>query len=121
MAGMKQQNAESQLRELNRLFHDRSIAAASFYQQLAACDLDVDRCVLVELVPDGAAIYFGRLISPDGTVLEFDLDLESPDYSEWSNVTDQFTEHVAASAKHKPWLPEVIAHRLHLELCVRHR
>jgi len=83
-----------------------------FYEQLTERGCDVDECVLVRLVPDGADTFFGTVIRQDGRVFDFDLVLEDSRGSEWEEKTERFLREYETHQKSKPWMPGVVAYRM---------
>jgi hypothetical protein len=108
MGTMKGDAARRELVELNNRFRDRKLASPSFYSQLMQAGFAYAACVLVSLVPDGANTFIGKVIRQDGRVFEFDVDLDSPQFTTWRDVTDEFREGLK-TGRIKPWSAEKMA------------
>jgi hypothetical protein len=112
LASRQVQQSRQELVELNERFRSRHLLSKSFYAQLEQHGCDTQRSVLVELVPDGASTYSGKLIRQDGTVLSFDIDLDSPDMSKWDDVTRSFQAESRRLQRSRPRARPVIAYEL---------
>jgi hypothetical protein len=86
-----------------------------FYIQIAERGCEVDKCVLVKIVPDGADTYFGTIIRQDGRIFEFDLALADSSASDWEETTEDFLREFERAQKSKPWRPEVVAYRMFMD------
>ncbi|WP_462180461.1 hypothetical protein [Pseudoalteromonas gelatinilytica] len=80
----------AEIHALNEKFWNHQLINGDFYEQLKQFDFDVCNCVLVKVFPDSANTYCGVLVSQDGNVYEFDLDLEDSNYSSITNISDFF-------------------------------
>lgn len=108
--GTKVESAREELADLNAKLHGRSLLTESFYRQLMQAGFAYRQCFLVSLVPDGSNTFFGQVIRQDGRVFEFDLDLDSAQFSSWTDVTDAFLKRYERNRKSKPWAKEVVAY-----------
>jgi hypothetical protein len=70
---------------------------------------------LVSLVPDGANTFTGKMIRQDGRVFEFDVDVDSPEFTTWRDVTDEFQDGLR-TGRTKPWSAERLAYDEHLRM-----
>jgi hypothetical protein len=111
----KIESVKKELIELNRKFHNRLLFPEGFYEQLLNENFICKNCVLISVFPDGSNTYCGQIIRQDGAVFEFDIDLSSPEYSFWQDITDNFTHIVTSNNVLKPWLSEIVAKSLHQE------
>lgn len=82
---------ENETLKLNESFHDKSLLNESFYSQLVQKGFKYTKCVLVSIFPDSSNTYCGIIIKQDGSIFEFDLDLDSPKFSIWEDITNDFT------------------------------
>ena len=115
--GIKQiESVKSELAELNNKFHDKSLLTDSFYKQLMQAGFAYSQCILVSIFPDSSNTYCGQIIRQDGNVVEFDIDLDSAEYSSWKDITDDFRKTCEKNSRAKPWLKEVVAFNLFHEL-----
>lgn len=103
----KVQQTKIELVELNKKFHDKSLLPSEFYSQLAKQGLSYTDCILFSIVPDGSNTYFGKLVCRGLKVFEFDVDLDSENYSEWNDISQSLSK--KNRLKLKPWSEEVIA------------
>ena len=101
--------------DLNARFRSGEMVVSRFYAQLTERGCEVDKCVLVKLVPDGAETYFGTVIRQDGRIFEFDLALTDSSASDWEEKTGDFLREFERAQKSKPWMPEVVAYRMFME------
>jgi hypothetical protein len=106
------ESAREEIRELNERFRNGALLGKSFHAQLRLHGCDPSRSVLVALVPDGANTYSGQIIKQDGSVLAFDVDLDSPDLSRWEDCTREFEQQRLRIETSKPWAPSVVAYEL---------
>ncbi len=109
---MKRTETEEQLEVLNQRLRSGKLLRKSFYSQLKLHRCDYQQSILVKLVPEGAQTYAGRIISQDIRVIDFDIDLDSPDLSRWADVTDQFLAEYQKLRAHRPWDPTVVAYEI---------
>jgi len=112
----KIESVKDELVELNNKFHDKTLLADAFYKQIMQAGFAYSQCILVSIFPDGSSTYCGQIIRQDGNVLEFDIDLDSSEYSSWKDITDDFRRIVESKSRTKPWLKEVVAYNLFCEL-----
>jgi hypothetical protein len=116
MNSQKVESARQALANLNRRFRARELVGEAFYVQLTAQGFACAQCVLVSVVPDGSSTYLGKIIRQDGRVFDFDVDLDGPALSSWTDVTESFEQKLDAGG-FKAWSPELLAHaeyaRLH--------
>lgn len=108
--------AEREFRTLNERFRSERLLSASFYEQIRGKGIEPHESVLVRLTPDGANTYFGQVIRQDGTVFDFDIDLDLPAHSKWVETTAEFENSYRRFAHSKPWREEVLAQQLRDEL-----
>jgi hypothetical protein len=109
MNSRKIESAGQALADLNRRFRARELIGEAFYVQMLARGFAYPRCVLVSLVPDGSNTFVGKLIRQDGKVFDFDVDLDDPALSSWTDVSESFEQKLAAGG-FKPWSRELLAH-----------
>lgn len=102
--------------EMNKKFHDKLILNEAFYEQLRQNGFVFSKCFLISIFPDSGKTYCGKIIRQDGSAFEFDVDLDSPEYSSWENVTDSFQKLYEKNKIEKPWLEEVVACKLFNEM-----
>ena len=79
-----------EIRELNNKFHNKKLLSKKFYKQLSDFGFNYKECLLLYIIPDSANTYFGQLISGDGLVWEFDIDLDFYTNSKWEDITEEF-------------------------------
>lgn len=115
MDSQKAESARHALEELNRRFHARKLAGKGFYAQLMEQGFAHGQCVLVSLVPDGANTYVGKIIRQDGRMFEFDVDLDVPALSSWTDVSENFERELRAG-RFKPWAQESLAYAEHVRI-----
>lgn len=115
MEGKKVKAAKEELIQLNDKFHKSSLVTEAFYNQLMQRGFAYRQCLLVAIFPDGSNTYCGQLIRQDGNVFDFDIDLDSAEYSSWKDVTDSFRQIYERNKAAKPWLKEVVAYNLFKE------
>jgi hypothetical protein len=116
MGTKKLESVKEELIELNDKFHKKLLVTDAFYKQLMQSGFDYRHCLLVSIFPDSSNTYCGKLIRQDGNVFEFDIDLDSAEYSSWEDVTYSFQEFCERNKAAKPWLKEVVASNLFNEL-----
>jgi hypothetical protein len=114
--GMRFHKTRSSLEKLNKDFYELKIIGNSFYGQLSDNNVDVWKSVLVCIAPDGDNTFIGTLIRQDGKVFEFDLDIEDPVYSNWTEISEQFFEVLEKNLNSKPWSDDVVAYQLFKEM-----
>jgi len=116
MGAKKRESVKEELVELNDKFHKKALLNESFYKQLMQNGFAYHQCLLVHIFPDSSNTYCGKIIRQDGHVIEFDVDLDFGGYSAWEDVTDDFQEVWKKNKITQPWLKEVVAYNLFLEL-----
>lgn len=116
MGTRKEQIVKEELVELNHKFHKRLLGTEAFYKQLILNGIAYRQCLLVSVYPDSSNTYCGKVIRQDGNVIEFDVDLDTPEYSSWNDVTNSYREWYEKNKAAKPWLREVVAYNLFYEL-----
>lgn len=109
MNSQKVESAGQALAELNRRFRARALVGEAFYVQMMARGFLYAQSVLVSIVPDGSNTYLGKIIRQDGRVFEFDVDLDDPELSSWTDVSESFEQKLGAGG-FKPWSRELLAH-----------
>jgi hypothetical protein len=109
MNSQKVEGARRALAELNRRFRARELVGEAFYVQMMARGFAYAECVLVWVVPDGSNTYVGKIIRQDGRVFDFDVDLDDPALSSWTDVSESFEQKLAAGG-FKAWSRELLAH-----------
>ncbi len=70
---------ESYLAELatrNERFWEGSIGPNKMNEALVELELQIEKCVLVSLVPDSGSTWLVRVLDQNGEYLEIDLDME---------------------------------------------
>lgn len=105
----KVDQARLDLRELNEKFRSGTVIGEEFYSQLRMQGFEPEKCVLVDVVPDGHRTYIGSIIAQDGSVWRFDLYLDDPGMSEWKNISESFQRERKSLQRAKPWSRIVIA------------
>lgn len=110
----KVESVRNDLIELNKKFYEKSLLPEAFYKQLMQAGFAYSQCVVISIFPDGSNTYCGKLISQEDSVIEFDVDLDSCEYSSWEDVTDTFRKTYKENEKSKPWATEVVAYDLYL-------
>jgi len=105
----KNESVRSEIVELNQRFHDKELLSDSFYEQLLKLGFVYCQCVLVNIFPDSGNTYCGIIIKQDGSVLEFDVDLDTPGCSRFSDITDSFQKMRTERSKTKSWKKVLIA------------
>lgn len=98
--------------ELNDRFHNKQLLNDAFYQQLMQMEFAYKQCFLISVFPDGSNTYCGQIIRQDGHIFEFDIDLDSAEYSSWKDVTETFRQICDKNKSNKPWLREVMAYSI---------
>lgn len=88
----KQKINEKEIKELNNKFHNKKLLSKSFYKQLSDFGFNYKECLLLYIIPDSANTYFGQIISGDGLVWEFDIDLDYYKNSKWDDITKEFCD-----------------------------
>ncbi|MGC3875394.1 hypothetical protein ACPF7Z_19315 [Halomonas sp. GXIMD04776] len=116
MGSKKVDSVKEELIELNEKLHKKLLVNENFYKQLMQKGFAYHQCLLVSLFPDSSNTYCGKLIRQDGSVFEFDIDLDSAEYSSWEDVTGSFRELYERNKVGKPWLKDVVAYDLFYEL-----
>jgi hypothetical protein len=112
----KVERCRQELLDLNQKFRSGQLLGRSFYARLGLHGCDPKRSVLVALVPEGADTFSGKVIKQDGTVLGFDVDLDSPELSQWEDLTQKFQTETRSLLGSKPWAESVVAYALFREL-----
>lgn len=83
---------KKELVKLNEKFHKKLLMDEAFYKQLIQGGFVYHQCLLVSIFPDSCNTYSGKIIRQDGNVFEFDIDLNSAEYTSFKDVTDIFQE-----------------------------
>jgi hypothetical protein len=109
---LKVEQSRHELRALNDRFRSRELLPEPFYAELRQHGCEPDRCVLVQLMPEGARTYSGKIIRHDGVVLSFDVDLDAPELSQWVDTTGEFEKENRRLAQRQPWASAVVAYEL---------
>jgi hypothetical protein len=109
MSSLRVESAARAFAELNGRFRAGELIGEAFYVEMIARGFNHAQCVLVSVVPDGANTYVGRIIRQDGRVFDFDVDLDDPALSSWTDVSESFERDLSAG-RFKPWSPELLAH-----------
>jgi hypothetical protein len=102
--------------ELNTKFHDKQLLSGGFYKQLMQSGFVCKQCLLISIFPDGTNTYCGQIIRQDGHVFDFDIDLDSSEYTSWKDITENFRETYGKNKINRPWLKEVVADKMFGEL-----
>ena len=110
----KVESERNDLMELNKSFHERKTLPDSFYKQLMEAGFRYRQCLLVSIFPDSGNTHCGKIIRQDGTVIEFDIDLDAAEFSLWEDVTDDFRQICEKNKHTRPWLKEVVAYNIFL-------
>ena len=66
----------------------------------------------MSIFPDGSNTYCGQIIHQNGEVFEFDIDLDSNQYSSVKDITKYFKDVVSKKSVGEPWAKEVVAYKL---------
>jgi hypothetical protein len=116
MGTKQKESMKEELVELNEKFYRKLLVNEEFYKQLMQNGFAYHQCLLISIFPDGSNTYCGKIIRQDGNVIEFDIDLDSAEYSSWEDVTDSFREAFDKNKVTQPWSKEVVAYELFNEL-----
>jgi len=108
----KVEGIEKEIVELNSKFHAKQLLTNTFYKQLIQSGFLLKQCLLISIFPDGSNTYCGQIIRQDGHIFTFDVDLDSPEYSLWKDVTEEFLQTYDKNKTIKPWVKEVVTYRM---------
>jgi len=111
-SGNKIEDVEKEIVDINNKFHAKQLLTDTFYKQLIEAGFLYKQCLVISIFPDGENTYCGHLIRQDERIFEFDVDLDSSEYSSWKDVTKDFFQIYEKNKKTKPWLKEVVAYRV---------
>jgi transposase len=116
IAYLQVERSRAAIRELNERFRSGHLIGKSFYAQLGLHGCDPSRSVLVTVVPEGSNTFSGQIIKQDGSVVTFDIDLDSPELSRWEDCSQDFQQERQGLVHSRPWAESVVAFELFQEI-----
>jgi len=87
------------------------------YEQIQSYGIELEKSVLINIIPDDVTALSGGIIRQDGAYCYFWLDFDKNELSEWEEVEcSDSTYKPPQHTKERPWDASVLAKELFLEL-----